>query len=324
MKARRGKNVNPLLKFIFNSSHKEYGNKIMKESASSPLDTFNQRSIGICFILISAVAFGAMAIFANYAYSYGADPVTVLFLRFSIAGIIMLMYHFVRKTKFPRGKLLLGCILMGAIGYAGQSFSYFTALLYANSGTVAILLYLYPALVTVLSILFLKQKISVTEIVALILALTGTLCVIGLELGGKPLGIILAVTAALFYSVYIISGSKIMSKTDVIDSSTIIMMSAGLVYAVVILIKGAHFPSDLSGWGAIAGVVVVSTVIAIVTFFEGLKRIGPVHSSMLSTLEPVVTVVLAWVFFDEGLTPIKFLGGALILMAGTLLAKKAA
>lgn len=294
----------------------------MSKSASSPSDIPEQRGFGIFLILISAAAFGAMPIFANYAYSYGADPITVLFLRFSLASIIMLMYHFIRKAKFPRGKILLGCILMGAVGYAGQSFSYFTALLYASSGTVAILLYLYPALVTILSVLFLKQKISVTEIAALVLALTGTLCVIGLELGGEPLGIILGVMAALFYSVYIVAGSKIMSKADVIVSSTIIMMSAAVVYTLVILVRGAHFPSGLSGWGAISGVVVVSTVIAIVTFFEGLKRIGPVHSSMLSTLEPVVTVALAWVFFNEGLTPLTFLGGALILVAGTLLARK--
>ena len=232
------------------------------------------------------------------------------------------MYHFIRKARFPRGKILLAVILMGALGYAGLSFSYFTALLYASSGTVAILLYLYPALVTILSVLFLKQKISAMEITALILALTGTLCVIGLELGGEPLGIVLGVMAALIYSVYIVAGSKIMPRTDTITSSTVIMMSAGVVYTLVILVKGAHFPSGLSGWGAIGGVVVVSTVIAIVTFFEGLKRIGPVHSSMLSTFEPVVTVALAWVFFNEGLTPLKFLGGALILVAGILLARK--
>lgn len=294
----------------------------MNKSTSSPSKISEQRGVGIFLILVSAAAFGVMPIFANYAYSYGAEPITVLFLRFSLASIIMLMYHFIRKARFPRGKILLAVILMGALGYAGLSFSYFTALLYASSGTVAILLYLYPALVTILSVLFLKQKISAMETTALILALTGTLCVIGFELRGKPLGIILGVMAALIYSVYIVAGSKIMPRTDTITSSTIIMMSAGVVYTLVILVKGAHFPSGLSGWGAIGGVVVVSTVIAIVTFFEGLKRIGPVHSSMLSTFEPVVTVALAWVFFNEGLTPLKFLGGALILVAGILLARK--
>jgi len=75
----------------------------------SPSYISEQRGFGIFLILISATTFGAMPIFTNYAYSYGADPITVLFLRFSLASIVMLMYHFIRKTRFPRGKILLGC-----------------------------------------------------------------------------------------------------------------------------------------------------------------------------------------------------------------------
>ena len=280
------------------------------------------RFFGIIFILISAAAFGAMPIFANYTYKYGTDPITLLFLRFTLASGIMLVYNMFRNARFPRGRVLVISILMGGIGYAGQSFTYFTALLYAPAGTVAILLYLYPALVTGISILFLKQKITRLEIIALILALTGTVCVIGLETGGKSLGIILGVMAAFIYTTYIITGSRIMPNTDVITTSTIIMISAGAVYTMGILIRGAHFPSQVAGWSAVGGIVVISTVIAIVTFFEGLKRIGPVHSSMLSTLEPVVTVALAWIAFSEDLTLIKFIGGAMILTAGIMLARK--
>jgi len=89
-----------------------------------------------------------------------------------------------------------------------------------------------------------------------------------------------------------------------------------------ILVRGAQFPTQVAGWSAVGGIVVISTVIAIVTFFEGLKRIGPVHSSMLSTLEPVVTVALAWIAFNEGVTLIKLIGGAMILTAGIMLARK--
>ena len=263
-----------------------------------------------------------MPIFANYAYAYGTEPITLLFLRFTLAAAMMLIYSMFRHSRFPKGRILIISILMGGIGYAGQSFTYFTALLYAPAGTVAILLYLYPALVTGFSVLFLKKEITRAEIIALILALTGTVCVIGIETGGKPLGIILGVAAAFIYSTYIITGSRIMPNTDVITTSTIIMMSAGAVYTMGILIRGAQFPAQVAGWSAVGGIVVFSTVIAIVTFFEGLKRIGPVHSSMLSTLEPVVTVALAWIALNEGMTMTKFIGGAMILAAGIILAKK--
>ena len=282
----------------------------------------HQRFVGIVFILISAAAFGAMPIFAKYAYASGTEPITLLFLRFTLASGMMLIYNLFRKTRFPTGQVLVMSILMGGIGYAGQSFSYFTALLYAPAGTVAILLYLYPALVTGGSMLFLRQKITRSEIIALLLALSGTVCVIGLETGGKALGILLGVTAALIYAAYIIIGSRVMRNTDVMTSSTIIMMSAGAVYTIGVLVRGTQFPTQVTGWIAVGAIVVISTVIGIVAFFEGLNRIGPVHSSMLSTIEPLVTVALAWIAFGEGVTLIKFFGGAMILTAGIMLARK--
>ena len=145
---------------------------------------------------------------------------------------------------------------------------------------------------------------------------------VGPEIGGELLGIVLGLMSALIYSIYIITGSRVMPNTDVITASTIIMMSAGAVYTMGILVRGAQFPTQVAGWSAVGGIVVFSTVIAIVTFFEGLKRIGPVHSSMLSTLEPVVTVALAWIAFNEGVTLIKLIGGAMILSAGIMLARK--
>ena len=89
-----------------------------------------------------------------------------------------------------------------------------------------------------------------------------------------------------------------------------------------ILIRGIQFPTQTAGWSAIGGIVVISTIVAIVAFFEGLKRIGPVHSSMFSNLEPVVTIALAWLIFSEEITLIKFIGGLMILAAGIILARK--
>jgi drug/metabolite transporter (DMT)-like permease len=68
-------------------------------------------------------------------------------------------------------------------------------------------------------------------------------------------------------------------------------------------------------------IALVGTVVAIITFFAGLERIGPTNASVLSTFEPVTTVVLAAVFMGETVGPLRIAGGALILMAVVLLAK---
>lgn len=282
------------------------------------------RFLGIFYIIISGASFGAMPIFANIAYGSGANPTTVLFLRFTIASVIMLSWILIKRSQFlfPRGKMLIVLILMGFIGYGGQSFCYFTALTFIPSGTVAILLYLYPALVTGLSVLFLNQKITLYEISALILALSGTILVVGFTLGGQAVGYIFGVSAAFIYATYIIVGAKALNKTDAFFSSAVIITSAAVLYSLVIFFQGPAFPGTLIGWTAAAMIAIISTIIAIVTFFAGLKKIGPVHASMLSTVEPVITVLLAWLFLGDLLGTCKIIGGGMVLIAGMLLAKK--
>src|SRR5579863_2489517 len=103
------------------------------------------RWIGPALIVISAISFGALPVFARLAYAAGATPTTVLLLRFALAALVMVCVMIARKIPFPRGYVLLGLVLMGGVGYVGQSLAYFTALTVASAGLVALLLYLYPA-----------------------------------------------------------------------------------------------------------------------------------------------------------------------------------
>ena len=85
--------------------------------------------------------------------------------------------------------------------------------------------------------------------------------------------------------------------------------------------NGVSLPTTNSGWINIAGIVLVAPVIPVVTFLAGLERIGPTNAAMLSTLEPVVTVLLAVWIFGELLQPTIMLGGGLILLAVILLTR---
>lgn len=112
-----------------------------------------------------------------------------------------------------------------------------------------------------------------------------------------------------------------MKKVSPFQSSVVIFASAGLVYGTLMSVNGPHFPTTASGWVHIAGIVLVATVIPVVTFLAGLERIGPTNSAMLSTLEPVVTVLLAAWLFGEKLAWIILVGGGLILIAVLLLTR---
>jgi len=282
-----------------------------------------QRLIGVLLILVSGASFGAAAIFARFAYEAGTNPITLLFLRFGIASIGMFFIVLVRGFSLPRGRVLFGLVLMGGLGYVGQSFCYFTALTLASAGLVALLLYLYPAIVTILATIIFKEPLSKLKIIAIAFALAGTALTIGPAGGGKPLGIVLGLGAAFIYSVYIIVGSKITKQGTAISSSMVIITSAAGVFGGIIAIKGAIFPTTLSGWASVGAVAFISTVLAVVTFLAGLERVGPIHAATLSTIEPVVTVVLAALILGETITPLRIVGGMMILFAVILLTRRA-
>ncbi len=276
--------------------------------------------IGILLIAISAAAFGTLAIFGRYAYNDGMDVYTVLFLRFGISASFMTVILLLRQESLPRGHVLAKLIGMGALGYVGQSFMYMTAINYASAGLVALLLYLYPFFVTVLSSIFLHEKVTPIKIIALVLALFGTALTVG-PVSGQLIGALMAIAAAAIYSVYIIVGTTVMRHVSAVQSSTVIFASAGAVFGLLAFANGTHFPASSSGWLAMLGIILISTIIPVVTFLAGLEKIGPINAAMLSTLEPVVTVLLAAWLFGEKLLSVVLLGGGLILAAVILLTR---
>jgi drug/metabolite transporter (DMT)-like permease len=276
-------------------------------------------------VALSAACFGAMAIFARYASASGADVFGMLAVRFIIAAAALLLVMKWRGIVFPPWRRVLALAAMGGIGYVGQSFCYFTALNHAQASLVALLLYLFPFFVTVLAAIFLKERLTPVAVAALALCLLGSALTVG---GGQgsPLGMALGVAAGLIYAVYIVVGTRVTRGIDPIASTTVICGAAALVYGTVALVRGAlgqpvHFPGTAGGWMAAVAIALVSTVVAILAFFAGLQKLGATRTSMLSTLEPVVTVLLAAALLGESMAPTQWIGGALILTGVLWLAR---
>src|SRR4051794_11605686 len=103
----------------------------------------------VLLVLLSALGFGCIAMFAKIAYAAGVSPTMLLFLRFVLAVAVLAPVVWIKRIPLPRGRVLAGFMLMGAL-YTAQAQSYFTALLYASSSLVSLLLYIYPVLVTML------------------------------------------------------------------------------------------------------------------------------------------------------------------------------
>ncbi|RDU96485.1 DMT family transporter [Trinickia dinghuensis] len=274
---------------------------------------------GALLVALSASAFGAMAIFGRYAYAGGTDVLGLLTLRFLIGGTLLAAIAHRRGVQWPRGRTLAGIVAMGSIGYVGQSLCYFIALQHAEASLVALLLYLYPAFVTLLAALWLGERLTRVKAAALVLCLAGSALMVGGG-HGEPLGIALSLTAAVVYSLYIVAGARVTPGVDPLATTAIVCLSAAAVFSGVSIVRtlsGAppHLPATPSGWAAVVAIALVSTVTAMLAFFAGLPRLGAARTSMLSTLEPVVTVLLAAILLGERLTPLQWFGGAAVLAA---------
>ena len=127
--------------------------------------------------------------------------------------------------------------------------------------------------------------------------------------------------AACFYASYIVAGSRLTPRAGPLRSTAVIMVGAALTVVTLALITKPGLPGSGRGWVALAAVVVICTVVAPWSFFAGVSRIGPADASTISTLEPVVSVLLGVAVLGERLAGIQVAGAVLVLGAVAALAR---
>ena len=271
----------------------------------------------------SGAAFGAMAIFGKLAYDEGATVGTLLAVRFALAAA--LFWSIVAATGalpearwLPRRDVGFG-LALGAAGYAAQAGCFFAALQRIDASLLSLLLYTFPAMVAAAAVALGRERINARRLTALVLASGGLVLVLaGAGTGAlDPLGVALGLGAAVIYSTYILTSEGIAGRLRPTVLAALVCTGAAVTLTVGSALLGELRPGELTvaGWGWLAGIAVVSTVAAVGLFFAGLSRVGPTTASILATVEPLVTVLLAFLVFGETLGPGQLVGGALVLAA---------
>ena len=281
---------------------------------------------GAILCLASAAAFGAMGIFGKLAYEEGATLGTLLATRFVLAAALFwLVLAFVKGTSplraFTRRDLAIA-LALGALGYGAQAGGYFAALERVDASLLALLLYTFPVIVTVAAVALGRERANRRTAAALAVSSSGLVLVLAGAAGAvDPLGAALGLGAALVYSAYILSSEGVAGRVGPLALSTVVCTGAAVTMTLTGLARDDLDPGAVSAEGFLwlSSLAVISTVGAIVLFFAGLRRVGPSAASILSTLEPVVTVGLAFVVFSEALGPAQLAGGALVIAAVPIL-----
>ena len=300
------------------------------------------RLIGIALIVISAISFGSGGLFARPAYDAGADWLTLMAWRFLIAGGLAWAVLLARPSSRRAFRSLSRRTVLISIGlgvyYVTNTATYFAGIAVVPLSLAALIVYMYPPVVAVLAQRLGRPLEGTRAWAALGIAVAGVvLAVGGIDTSAAPpIGALLLVVAApLFYSVWIIVAARLGGETServghgsdggatasVIGA--VMLTSTGVVYWVWNLASGHPvLPADVpaAAWPGILGLGVVAGFVAVQAFYAGSQRIGAAQASLVSTVEPLWTIVAAGILLGERLNPVQLAGGALILV-GVLLSQ---
>lgn len=275
---------------------------------------------GVLCIVVSATCYGAMPIFAEFAYQHGADVRAVLLIRFAVAGTVLAILMRTTSAPWPRGRDLRLLVVMGAVGYVGQSFTYFSALTLIPAGLASVLYYTYPALVAICAATAARRWPPRVTALSIGVATAGVGLVVGPQPASDVVGIALALADAVIYTGCIMAGSRVLSSTSPLATTTVVCLAAAIVYGGVAVADPPSLPAGAVGWLAALATALISTVVAITAFFAGLRILGPAPSAGLSTVEPVITVLLAFAVLSERFTWVQAGGIGLICVSVTTIA----
>jgi drug/metabolite transporter (DMT)-like permease len=296
-----------------------------RPDTSSP--EFESRLIGAGLCAASAFGFATLSILGKLAYAEGLSMTGFLSLRFGCAAVLLLILLGIQRgrTIFPDRRLLLALFLLGALGYFSQASLFFLGLRRISASLASVLLYIYPAFVALIVWIVEGRRPTRLEGLAMVLALAGVVLTAGpLEGLGEgrpdPLGVLFILVGAAGYGVYIVVSNRYVHRAGPLVSTAWIALGASVSFGLAGWLTNSWvFPFTSRSVALLAGLIVFSTILPIAAFFAGMRRVGPTAASLLSTLEPVFTILLAALILNEALTRNQWAGGGLILIAVVLL-----
>lgn len=285
------------------------------------------RLFGVFEILLSGVCYGFLGIFGKWAYAAGVTPGEFLALRFSLASLILFVLLALTKPRLlkiePRSMLI--CLALGVLGYAVFASFFFLALQGISASLTVLLLYLYPSMVIVGAHFLLGEKMQKTGIIAIPLAVLGLLLLVFEDIQVRSLlYITFGVGAAIVYSLYILGAARALKQISPLASAAYIQLGAAVALSLLHLHSVGRVVEILNqSWLILAGVSIVSTVIAMALFLSGLQKIRAAEASLLSLAEPLTGILAAIYFLGERLSLLQIFGGSLVITALVLATKSA-
>jgi drug/metabolite transporter (DMT)-like permease len=306
-----------------------------------------RRAVGLTLIVISAAGFGSGTVLSKPIYATGLDWLQLLAWRFTIGAVLAWTWILASSERRAAVRRLGRRPALVAIGlgvwYTGNAGTYYAGLETVPASLAGVLVYLYPAIVAVLSVRFATRLAGRRPWIALGIALAGVVLALGgIDLATPPpvAGIALVLASPLIYAGWIVLSARLAGERsehlapedagagrvdDAAAASALMISATAVIFVGAALATGRRYlPSEIpaASWPYLGAIGFAGTFLAIQTFYAGSRRIGAAQAALVSTVEPLIIVTLAWFALHETLAPIQLVGAGLIIV-GVLVAQTA-
>ena len=279
---------------------------------------------GIICGILAAICYGTNPLGALPLYEEGVNTSSVLFLRFSIATLILGVVMIANRKSFAvtRGELTTMSSL-GAL-MAISSLTYYQSFRYMDAGIASTILFVYPVMVAVIMATFFREKVTATTITSIVLALAG----IGLLYRGDAgislsmTGVMLVMVSSLTYAVYIIIVNQSEIRMSIVKLTFyVLLICAMCLFAYSFTSSDLHLmlPPSPRAWFFACWLGLVPTVLSLLFMTIAVHEVGATPTAIMGALEPLTAVAIGVMMFGEAFTFRLCIGIVLILAAVLLI-----
>ena len=284
----------------------------------------NTRSKGLLATMISAVFFGFIPLFVKTICAGGGNSVSAAFYRFFLSVPVLYIYLkaqgiSMRVTRTEFAKIALITIF----GYGGTAVLLFSSYNFIPSGMSTTIHFMYPVFTILGCMIFFKEKVSPLKLLCVVLCFGGILLFYNGESGGSVLGMALSFLSGVTYAFYTIylekSGLQKMENLKLIFYMNTVAAAMILVMALLT----AQFTLRLTplAWGTAVFFATATSLIGVLGYQIGVKCIGPQNAAILSTFEPITSVIVGVLVYREAFSARTLLGCLCVLSAVVIVAK---
>ncbi|MEN1784692.1 MAG: DMT family transporter [Bacteroidota bacterium] len=290
--------------------------------------SFRLNKQGILFGVLGVVLFSTKAIWVKLAYQYDIDTLTLLLFRmlFSLPCYIFLLWlHRKKPQKKVTFNDAIWILIFGCLGYYLSSYFDFLGLNYIKAGLERIILFSYPTLVVLFGYLFFKERLQKMQAVAIAMTYVGICITFWGEVriaNDKTLfGALLIGCSAITYAAYLVGSGWLLPKYGVLRFPCYAMIVSTFGVLAHYSFKGDwdlwHFSKEVYGYAII--MAIVATVIPSFLVAAAIKKIGASNFSILGSLGPVSTIIMAYFILNEALTILQLIGMLVVIFGVTSL-----